>query len=221
MSHSNPLYAAVIFDMDGLVLDTESTYCIAWQRAATKMGMTFTEQFCLSMSGLHYQDVEARLLDFCGAGFDLKKFSQLSGEYWHEYVDLYGIPVKKGFFNLISRLELNNIPFCLATNSRRLNVLECLKLAKIDNVFSEIVTRDDVTEGKPAADVFILAAKILNQPVEHCLVLEDSITGIQAAVGADTRSVFIPSVFPVDEVAVKLADYYRNDLDEVISLMGL
>lgn len=212
-------FSAVIFDMDGLVLDTEATYCIAWQKAATEMGYDFTASFFLSMSGLHHQDVQRRLMNIFGTGFNLKQFADLSGKYWYQHVNQQGVPVKKGFLNLLTELKLKKIPYCLATNSKEQNALECLSLANLNGVFDNIITRDHVEIGKPAPDVFLLAAQTLSMPVSKCLVIEDSKTGIQAAVNAGVSSVFIPSVLPVDETAVALADYLFNDLDELAQII--
>ena len=214
-----PGFSAVIFDMDGLVLDTEATYCIAWQKAATKMGYDFSEQFCLSMSGLHSEDVEQKLIDHCGVDFNLAEFGASSGQYWREYVSQFGIPIKKGFFSLLSILKTHDIAFCLATNSNRINALECLKLAKIEEAFSIVIGRDEVKQGKPAADVFLLAADILKTPISRCLVLGDSATGIQAAVNAKAPSVFVPSVLPFDLAVAKRADYLINDLEQLAEII--
>ncbi len=208
-------FSAIIFDMDGLVLDTEKTYSIAWQKASAAMGNKFTEEFCLSMSGLHYQAIEQKLIAFCGAEFDLKEFNRLSGSYWHQYVNKQGIPVKKGFFTLLNKLKNQGIPFCLATNSRLVNALECLKLAGIENVFSIVISRDEVNKAKPAPDIFLFAANILKTPIDQCLIVEDSLTGILAAVSAGAESVYIPSTLAVDESTIKLASYFFNDLDEL------
>ena len=220
MSKSINSASAIIFDMDGLVLDTESTYCIAWQKASTEMGQSFTEQFCMSMSGLHYQDVEKRLIEACGKTFDLKQFTTLSGEYWREYVVQYGIPVKKGFFNLLSVIQSRNTPFCLATNSRKLNALECLCLAGLEDVFQQIITRDDVGRGKPEPDIFLAAAQTMATPITECLILEDSNPGIQAAVSSGAKSVYIPSVLPASLTAVESADFFADDLDKVIAIIA-
>ena len=210
-----PHFSAIIFDMDGLVLDTETTYCTAWQSASAEMGAMFTQEFCLSMSGLHAEEVEQRLLNFCGADFNLAHFYHLSGKYWRNNVYQQGIPVKKGFFELLDSINKKEIPFCLATNSREKNTLECLELANISTVFHHIITRDHVENAKPAPDSFLLAAKTLSQPIVQCLVLEDSTTGIQAALNAGAPSVFIPSTMPVDTETAKSANLVLNDLGEL------
>ncbi len=214
-----PGFSAVIFDMDGLVLDTELTYCIAWQKASAEMGCEFSKEFCLSMSGLHSQGVEAKIIKQGGAGFDLTRFTSLSGLYWREYVQQFGIPVRKGFFNLLNVLKANNISFCLATNSRKVNALECLQLAQLDDVFPIIISKDDVKQGKPSADIFLSAAQLMAVPIFECLVIEDSAIGIQAAVNAKAPSVFIPSVLPFDRSIVKQADILLNDLDELAEII--
>lgn len=212
-------FSAVIFDMDGLVLDTETTYGIAWQKAATEMGYEFTDNFCYSMSGLQYHAMQQKILDFHGTDFDLKLFDELSGDYWREHVNLHGIAVKKGFFNVLSVLKTRKIPYCLATNSRMDNAHECLQLANLNDVFSWVITKDHVQNGKPAPDIFFSAADVLNHPASHCLALEDSVTGIQAAYSAGCYTAFIPSVFPIDLAAANLANYVFNDLDELALML--
>ena len=214
-----PVFSAVIFDMDGLVLDTETTYCLAWQRAAEKMGVRISHEFCSSLSGLHFHDMEKKLVEHCGIDFDLKQFTQLSGDVWKESVSQEGIPVRKGFLTLIKVLKEKNIPFSLATNSSQKNALECLGLAGITDIFSFLITRDHVKHGKPEPDIIIAAAKVLNTSVNQCLVLEDSLTGVQAAVNAGASCVFIPSVFPIEQMAVGLADLFLLDLDELAQII--
>ncbi len=209
-------FAAVIFDMDGLVLDTEKTYFKAWQTAAKSMGFDFTEPFLNSLSGLHYKAIERKVLACLGADFDLKSFNQLSGVFWREQVSLDGIETKPGFNQLLDFINECNIPYCLATNSRTINVNECLELAGIKDVFSIIITRDDVVQGKPEPDIFLKAAERLKVSIADCLILEDSLAGIQAAVTAGACSVFVPSTEPVDLMAIQLSDLVVTDLSQAL-----
>ena len=187
-------FSAVIFDMDGLVLDTETTYFVAWQQAANAMGYALPETFCLSLSGLHYKDIEPKLMALCGADFNLQAFKQLSGIYWREYVSAHGISIKHGFTQLLEFIMHQQIPYCLATNSRAKNAFECLELAGIKDIFSTIITRDDVQQGKPAPDIYLRAAELLQVPISQCLALEDSPAGIVAASRAGAFSIFVPSL---------------------------
>ncbi len=212
-------FSAVIFDMDGLVLDTESTYCIAWQKAARSMGYEFTTEFCLSFSGLHYSDVELKLIDYCGTDFNLQTFNSLSGDCWRDHVYVHGITIKSGFFDLLKLLIKHNIPHCLATNSGSKNALECLELAGIKEVFSLILTRDDVQNGKPEPDIFIKSAELLKVDINKCLVLEDSHAGIVAATNAGAFAVLIPSTETVDPATVNLCNLMVSDLTQLTDVL--
>jgi beta-phosphoglucomutase len=205
-------FCAVIFDMDGLVLDTETTYFVAWQQAAKAMGYALSETFCLSLSGLHYKDVELKLMDWYGADFNLQAFNHLSGIFWREHVNTHGINIKRGFIQLLEFIVQQQMPYCLATNSPAINAYECLEVAGIKDVFPTIITRDDVQHGKPAPDIFLKAAELLKVPISQCLVLEDSHAGIVAASRAGAFSVFVPSTESIDPLTVDLCDVMMVDL---------
>ncbi|MDP3589795.1 MAG: HAD family phosphatase, partial [Methylobacter sp.] len=112
-------------------------------------------------------------------------------------------------------LNRQSIPYCLATNSRMANALECLDLAGLKEVFSIIVSRDHVQYGKPEPDIFLKAAEVLQVDISRCLVLEDSHAGIVAAFRAGAVSVFIPSIAQVDPLTVELCDLMIDDLAQL------
>jgi len=212
-------FSAVIFDMDGLVQDTEGTYRLAWQRAAFAMGHELPEPLFTALSGLPASEVEQKLMDYCGAGFNVNEFNRLSSEYWRSYVYVKGIEVKRGFNSLIDFLIEQNIPYCLATNSTAANAYECLALAGLKDIFSIVVTRERVEKGKPAPDIFLKAAKDLDVTISRCLVIEDSHAGIEAASRAGALSVFVPSVLPVDALTAGLCDFMVNDLMQLLTFL--
>ncbi|GAB4256354.1 MAG: HAD family phosphatase [Methylomicrobium sp.] len=211
---------AVIFDLDGLVLDTEITYFQAWQQAARTMGFLLPDRFCESLSGLSYREVEARMLDYCGSLLDLEAFARLSGECWYRNVTANGIAIKKGFHALHRVLLETGMRFCLATNSGSVNAFECLQFAGLDTVFELVVARDHVARGKPAPDIFLTAAERLSVPIACCLALEDSPTGVSAASAAGAISVYIPSLVPADRYALEICDWLCDDLDDVALVLS-
>jgi beta-phosphoglucomutase len=187
-------FSAVILDLDGLILDTEKTYRIAWQSALELMGYSFPTDFYQGLCGLQYEAIEQFFLEQCGANFNVRIFRKISAEQWHEYVGLEGIAVKVGAFDLLTALTERQIPYCLATNSLRENAERNLEIAGIGHLFLNKVTRDQVKQGKPAPDIFLLAAKLMGYPVAQCLAVEDSIVGIEAAQIAGAIPIWIPEV---------------------------
>ncbi len=191
-------FSGVIFDLDGLVLDTESSYFSAWKMAAEKMGCRLDDEFLASLSGWHYQVVEQAIEKQCGERFNAGEFRQISGHCWRQAVRREGIAIKPGFQAVLAQLRRDNRSFCLATNSHSDNARQCLELAGIGDVFDIIVGREQVRQGKPAPDIIYLAARLMRLAVEDCLVLEDSVTGVMAAKQAGAYCVLIPSM-PVDK----------------------
>lgn len=184
-------FSAVIFDLDGLVLDTERTYRIAWNEAGKALGYFFSESFLHSLTGLPSAEVMTAISDFCGSTLDVDEFNRVSGRCWRRHVVEHGIDVKPGFTLLHNFLVEDRIPFALASNGYAANVDECLRLAGLDKVFSIKITREQVSQGKPAPDIFLKAADQLRTPIHQCLVLEDSEIGIEAAIRAGALPVLI------------------------------
>ena len=186
--------------MDGLVLDTEPSYRMAWQRAAADLSVPISDEFCDSVSGYSYDRVERELVEYFGTALSLSRFRELGAKHWWRHVEKYGINTKPGYNALLKRLRSKKIPFCLVTNSQRKNAEDCLALAGIREHFDILVTRDQVAKGKPAPDLYLQAAKALQLLPEQCLAVEDSVAGIQSAVRAGIITIMIPNRWaPVDE----------------------
>jgi HAD superfamily hydrolase (TIGR01509 family) len=209
-------FSAVIFDMDGLVLDTEATYFIAWQQAAANLGYHLPDAFCYSLSGHNGQSIKEKLLVQCGEDFDLQAFNQTATKLWRNHINTHGIAVKHGFHDLLAFVIEQQLPYCLATNSRAANALECLELAGLTDIFSTIISRDDVQHSKPAPDIFLTAANRLQVSIQQCLILEDSHTGIIAAKLAGGCAVYIPSDAPINPLTVNHCDAMYPDLQQVL-----
>lgn len=218
---TRPLHVrAIVFDMDGLVLDSESSYFLAWQTAAERLGYRLSQTFCQSLSGMHGPEISRRLLEHFGPDFDIENFYRLSSQIWQHWVQQHGIPVKTGFYQLLAWIRRRGLPYALATNSRRADAEQCLHWAGLHAAFSNMICNEDVARPKPAPDIFIKSAQILGVEPADCLVLEDSAIGIAAAVAANCPSIFVPSLLPADPKAASQANRVMHDLAQVTEFLS-
>ncbi len=179
-----PEFRAVIFDMDGLVLDSEPSYVFAWREAADEFGVRLTDEFMRGLFGRHADDVERALATEIGEGFDAMRFRSLAERFWWAHVETRGIPLMPGAVELLELLGELGIPYGLATNSDERYARICLRLGGLEGRFPVLVSRDQVAAGKPKPDLFLEAARRLGIAPSQCLVLEDSATGLIAAKSA-------------------------------------
>jgi HAD superfamily hydrolase (TIGR01509 family) len=187
-----PPFRAVVMDMDGLVLDTESTYCRAWRHAAAELGFALDDEFFRGLFGRHADDVKAGLADACGDSFDLQAFHAAAEMHWLAELAANGVARMPGFDRLLDTLRAEGLPYALATNSDEPYASLCLNAAGIASDFPVLVTRDQVRTGKPAPDVFLEAARRLGVAPCDCLALEDSATGLEACSSAGMIPVWVP-----------------------------
>jgi HAD superfamily hydrolase (TIGR01509 family) len=209
-----PAFEAVIFDMDGLVLDSEPTYVFAWKKAAAEFAVHLDDAFTESLFGRQAADVERAVADKIGPGFERERFHALASDYWQAHVADCGIAPMPGVHDLLAALDGLAIPYALATNSNAAYAAQCLRLAGLEGRFPLAVTRDQVAEGKPAPDLFLEAASRLGVAARHCLVLEDSATGLLAA----RRAGAVPALVlarPAPDESKALAALAFRSLQEV------
>ena len=210
---------AVIFDMDGLMLDTEVVYRRTWQQSAAELGYAISDEYYLCFVGRRTIDCHAILRDTFGADFPLSPFLARGEALYHEHVQQHGIPTKAGLLELLDDLDVQGVPKAVATSTGRANALK--HLGALADRFDCITTGDEVREGKPAPDIFWLAAQRLEIAPQHCLVLEDSEAGIAAACAAGMPCIMVPDLKPASEQAVEQAALICASLHEVrTSLRG-
>jgi beta-phosphoglucomutase len=212
-------FKGFIFDMDGLVLDTEPTYFAAWQRAAELMGYQLEPNSFKRLSGSTYSEVEKQLKTLLGDGFNLQDFKQAGTKYWRKHVREHGIAIKPGVTDLLDYALQQGIPVCLATNSWAVYAKHCLAIAGLTYRFPLMVTGDDVEHVKPAPDIFLKAAELMSLDIKQCVIFEDSHTGILAASASGAYTVYVPSIFPVNPQTVALCDCMLDDLTQVFETL--
>ncbi len=199
---------AVIFDMDGLMLDTEVMARIVWRQAGEDLGYPISDALFLSFVGRTGADSAAILKEVWGADFPLERLRARIASHWENLVARQPIPTKPGLAELIAYLEARGIRRAIATSSRRRDALD--KLGPLIHHFEVLVTGDEISHGKPAPDIFLLAAQRLGLSPAECLVLEDSHAGIQAARAAGIRAIMVPDLLaPTPEVAQVCASLHE------------
>lgn len=184
--------AAVLFDMDGLLLDSERALLACWREAARALRLCVDDTLWLSMIGLSDAVCDGllecsvgavharRLRDRCQALYDARVAA--------------GIPVKAGAFELLSVLEAHDVPLAVVTSTWRERAQQKLEAAGLLPHFRDVVGGRDAAHPKPAPDPYLLAARRLRVPAERCVVLEDSAAGVAAALAAGMHPIQVPDL---------------------------
>ena len=182
---------AILFDMDGTVLDTEPMYKRAWKSAFEKTGHEFFEDLFDKCVGLSVPRIKKLINETYGEDDLFDRAFPLAAAWAHNYKKLNGVPVKEGFFKLDAFLKEKGIVSVIATSTSHDAAVEDLTHSKILDRFIGIIGGDDVENSKPAPDPYIKAAALAGFPPEECLAVEDSSNGIRSAVAAGVRCIYI------------------------------
>jgi HAD superfamily hydrolase (TIGR01509 family) len=205
---------AVIFDMDGVLLDTEAVYRDAAWHAADKLGVEMTVALHHSTIGVPGNVADGFFYKTYGPDFPLADFYA----HWHRYLAARwaeDVPVKPGVTEFLDHLSARGLPAAVATSSGRRTATDHLGRAGIFERFAAIVTSDDITHGKPHPEPFLLAAERLSVAPAACLALEDSYNGVRAAHAAGMVTIMVPDLLaPIAEIEA-LCFAVIDDLDGV------
>ncbi len=205
---------AVVFDMDGLLIDSEVLYQKAALQSARALGFTMDKNLQLQTVGLPSDETEILLRREMGPEFPFEEYDYNLRE-WLGAQLMAHVPVKPGVRELLSLLEQLEIPAAVATSTGREAANHHLSRADLAPHFETIVTRDDVENGKPHPEPFLLAAERLEVEPENCLALEDSHNGVRSAHGAGMQTIMVPDMLgPTDEMRA-LAISIVKDLHKV------
>jgi len=211
---------AVVFDMDGLLLDTEALALNALRIAGRELGLDMHDALCHSMIGVAADSSRRLLLEHHGRDAPADRFFAAVARELEAQVDAGLLRVKPGAPELLRHLEAEAVPRAVATSSARAKALRHLRAAGIADRFDAIVTRDDVTRGKPHPDLYLQAARELRIEAARCLAIEDSYNGVRAASAAGMAVIMVPDLLaPTDEMR-RLCRAILPDLHEVVPLLS-
>jgi len=206
---------AVIFDMDGLMLDTERVALVAWKEAAASLGLPYDPALAQQMIGRNAVDTRRLILAHHGDDFPIDALLVATGEAYEAIVAREGIALKAGLTELLDWLEQEGIARGVATSTRRSRALAKLTRVGLLDRFAALVGGDEIARGKPAPDIFLAATQRLGVEGAACIVLEDSEPGVRAALAAGISPIMVPDLHPPSADLLALEPLVLRSLVEV------
>ena len=210
---------AVIFDMDGLMIDSERVTYNEYVKKLAELGHhDFTEELYRNCLGKNKQGICQVFIDHYGQDFPMDEVWDDVHVWIDESLRQY-VPKKKGLVELLEYLKANNYKTIVATSSGRARVDEILKNADLTKYFDDTICGDEVTHGKPHPEIFLTACQKLDVKPEEALVLEDSEAGILAAYDGRIDVICVPDMKYPEPKLVEKVTKIIDSLDEVIDYL--
>lgn len=206
---------AVLFDMDGTLIDTERYYRIFWPKALAEFGYHMTDEQALSMRSLGRPFAPARLREWFGEGLDYYAVRDMRKKLMEEALVRDGIQVKPGAEALLAFLRENEITTAVVTATDRERADKYLMQTGLSGFFDEVISAVQVEEGKPSPDVYLYACRQLGLAPERCIAVEDSPNGVLSAYRAGCPVVMVPDQTEPDEELTACLYARVNTLDEI------
>lgn len=210
---------AVLFDMDGVILDTERVHIKAWKAVCRKAGISVDEDFLVKLRGANQEYQKKIFQETFGETVPFDMLRQQRRDYSMERFEADGVAVKPGYRELTAWLRERGIPYALCTSTEMDTAVRLLSIAELPCDFAATVTGMEPAHSKPAPDVFLLAAEKLDVRPENCVVIEDSPNGVQAGYAAGCRVIMVPDTVPADETLRNKATAVCGSLLEAKELL--
>lgn len=209
----------IIFDMDGVIFDSERAVFNGWLELSRKYGFENLEIPYMKCVGVNSKMTKKIFMDYYGEDFPYDKYCKEQSENYHRKYDNGKLPMKKGVVELLTALKENEYEIGIASSTRAEVVRHQIEAAGLMEYFKVIVGGDMVEKSKPAPDIFVKAAKELGGKVESTYVIEDSYNGIRAAYVAGMIPIMVPDMIEPDDEMKEKARYIKGDLLEVKDLL--
>jgi HAD superfamily hydrolase (TIGR01509 family) len=209
---------AVVFDMDGLILNNEPIYRDAMMAGAADRGYDLTHELYLTTVGLSTEATRTVLREHFGKAFDFDGFWTVASKRFHEMA-ASRLRLKAGVIELLNVLDDIGLPRAIATSSCREGVQRALTAFGLLHRFQAVVAQGEYARGKPNPDPFLKAAERLGVEPARCVALEDSYNGVQAASNAGMMTIMVPDLLPATAEIEKLCICVVQDLHRVCALI--
>ncbi|NLO48587.1 MAG: HAD family phosphatase [Clostridiales bacterium] len=209
----------IVFDMDGLMFDTERLAVEGYAYAGRLTGHILPRELVVKAIGLNRENTARLVKEHLSGDFDYTAVKKIMADYTTEYIEQNGMPCKPGLRSLLDYLRQNKYAITVATSSDRDRAEYYLDKAFIRGYFGDIICGDMVKRGKPEPDIYLKACEILSLPPQACIALEDSPMGILSSYNAGMKPVMIPDLAEPDADTKKLLYSYLTSLSDVINLL--
>lgn len=195
------MITAVVFDMDGLLFDTEKLGEYSWCACAEEMGVPDVDKIYNKFIGLNRNDGNALLLDIYGKDFPVLEFRERASQIFHEKIERDGLPVKPWAREILQWLKDHHVKTAMASSTRKVGILSHLERAGFTEYFQLIVGGDMVEHSKPEPDIYLKACELLGEDPATVAAVEDSPNGIRSAARAGMLPLMVPDmVEPTEEI---------------------
>lgn len=212
----NILYKAVVFDMDGVIFDSERAVMQCWKEVASRHNIPDIEKAILACTGTTMVRTREIMLNLYGADFPYDEYARESSAIFHSRYDGGRLPMKQGVKELLTFLKERGKKIALASSTRQQVVTDELRDAGIIEYFDRIICGDMVSRSKPAPDIFLKACEELNISPSDSYAIEDSYNGIRAAHAGGLHPIMVPDLLPADEEMQSLAEIVLPSLTSVM-----
>ncbi len=209
-------FDAVVFDMDGVIFDSERATMQCWLSLADKYGIENIEKPYLACTGTTIAKTKQIMLEAYGEDFPYDEYAKEASRMYHEKYDGGRLPMKSGVVEILDFLKSNGKKIALASSTRKQTVINQLRDAKILDYFDEVITGDMVTKSKPEPDIFLLACEKIGVKPNRAYAIEDSFNGIRAAFRGGLRPIMVPDLLPANREMREKAEEVIDNLDNVV-----
>ena len=209
---------AVIFDMDGVLFDTERMYMECWREAAEPRGLKNVDEIskaCIGRTLQGTKEVFEAAKAEQGIDVSFEELHEDCSRRFQKKEEREGLPEKPGVHEILEYLKENEVPVALASSTRKAAVMEHLNRAGITGYFQKIVCGDMVAHGKPAPDMYVKACEERGVKPEQAMAVEDSFNGIRSAHAAGLFTVMVPDQLPPTEEILTIVDKKCDSLTEL------
>ena len=213
------MITAVVFDMDGVLFDTERLCRDCWYEVAKEDGIPNMPDVYALCIGVNAQTTERIVYENYGKDFPYEEYCKRTSAMYNSYIEENGVPVKDGVRETLQKLAEAGLRIAVASSTRREKVLRHLENAGIAQYFTAVVGGDTVTHSKPHPEIFLKACEALGVAPEEAIAVEDSHNGIRSAHAAGMTPVMVPDLLPVTEEMRGLASYVAEDMNDACRWM--